>query len=358
MGKRKQFSYSVRSKILESEDPYNLGKQLGMPRSTICDLLRRDTAQLKCRGGARSKRIKIQPIHLEALERWIEEKPDLTLRNLSGKLLCDFNLDVTPQCIAEHLEGMCYSLKQCRSELDGVNNALNKFKRKEYAEKYMELIGNGYVPVFEDEANFNVHCKRNNGRAKIGSRAHVKVSNSRGANLHCIAAISPSSLIFFESRRGSLKSEDFRPYIWKIVDSILEKGIRKAVIIIDNAPSHCKAEEQLEAKLSSVSRQVFDDILLLRLAPYSHSLNPIENYWSSFKSKVKDIMREKREEINNDAIRQDGESLSSKRMRILEETSQNAATDSAKIETINACFNHLFTHLPKALREEDMPIGE
>jgi transposase len=155
-----------------------------------------------------------------------------------------------------------------------------------------------------------------------------------------------------------LKSEDFRLYVGKIVDSILEKGIRKAVIIIDNAPAHCKAEEQLEAKLTDINRQDFDDILLLRLAPYSHSLNPIENYWSSFKSRVKDIMRERREEINNDTLRQDGESLASKRMRILEETAQNAAMDSARAETFNACFNHLFTHLPKALREEDMPIGE
>ena len=329
-----------------------------MPKSTICDLLRRGTGQLKKRGGARPERTKIQQIHLEALERWLEEKADLTLRELSTKLLCNFDLNVTPQCVAVHLEGMCYSLKQCRSELDGINNPINKFKRKEYAEKYMEFIGNGYVPVFEDESNFNIHCKRSNGRAKIGSRAHIKLSNTRGANLHCIGAISPSSLIFFENRRGSLKSEDFRSYIGKIVDNIFEKGIRKAVIIIDNAPAHSKAEEQLEAKLSEVDRQIFDDIKLLRLAPYSHSLNPIENYWSAFKSKVKDTMRRRREEINNDTLRLDGESLSSKRLRILEETSQNAALITARIETLGACFNHLFTHLPKALREEDMPIGE
>ena len=114
----------------------------------------------------------------------------------------------------------------------------------------------------------------------------------------------------------------------------------------------------MEAKLSEVDRQIFDDIKLLRLAPYSHSLNPIENYWSVFKSKVKDTMRRRREETNNDTLRLDGESLSSKRLRILEETSQNAALNTARIETLGACFNHLFTHLPKALREEDMPIGE
>lgn len=51
----------------------------------LCDLLRRGTAQLKSRGGASPRRIKITPIYQQAIERWIEEKPDLTLRILSGK---------------------------------------------------------------------------------------------------------------------------------------------------------------------------------------------------------------------------------------------------------------------------------
>lgn len=348
----------MRSKILEADNPYELGKQLGMPKSTICDLLRRGTAECKKRGGARSKSTKILPNHLEALERWIEEKADLTLRDLSTKLLCEFGVDVTPQCISNHLEGLCYSVKQCRVELNGVNSETNKMKRKVYAERYMELIGSGYVPIFEDETNFNIHCKRKNGRAKIGSRAHIKLSNTKGSNLHCIGAISPTCLIFFGTRRGSLKAEDFRIYVNGIVDNILQNGIRKAVIIIDNAPSHCKAEKQLQEKLSSIDNEAFDDIHLLRLAPYSHSLNPIENYWSSFKSKVKNIMRRRREEVTDDTQRLDGESLAAKRMRILEETAQSAAMESARNETLSACFNHLFTHLPTALREEDMSIGE
>ena len=69
-------------------------------------------------------------------------------------------------------------------------------------------------------------------------------------------------------------------------------------------------------------------------------------------------MRERREEINNDTVRHDGESLASKRLRILEAAAQRAATESSRTETFHGYFNHLFTHLPRSLREEDMPIGE
>lgn len=39
---------------------------------------------------------------------------------------------------------------------------VKQIKRKEYAKKHMELSGNDYVPVFEDDTNFNNHCKLSN----------------------------------------------------------------------------------------------------------------------------------------------------------------------------------------------------
>ena len=86
--------------------------------------------------------------------------------------------------------------------------------------------------------------------------------------------------------------------------------------------THSIAACTCEAKLACINRALFEEILLLRLAPYSHTSNPIENYWSALKAKVKDIMRERREEINNGTVRQDGESLASKRLRILEAAAQ------------------------------------
>ena len=68
-----------------------------------------------------------------------------------------------------------------------------------------------------------------------------------------------------ETRRGSLKSEDFELYLSRIVDQILSNHIRKAVIVIDNAPAHSKAESQLTNVLSqrNTSDSDFDEIRIL-----------------------------------------------------------------------------------------------
>lgn len=285
MVKNKQFPESVRHSI---KNLYSFGKQLGMAKSTICSLLQRGTATIRKRGGTRQQRVKINRNHLEAIERWMEETPDITLRNLSTNLLATFNLDVSPQCIAKHIEGMCYSLKKCRIETEGVNNAVNKEKRKCYAEKYMEMIGNGYIAIFEDETNFNIHCKRSDGRGKVGARVNLKMTNTRGPNLHCIGAVSSSSLVFFETRRGSLKSDDFQHYISGIVNNAIDKGLRKFVIIVDNAPAHCKVEDQLQSTLSTINATAYDDIQLLRLAPYSFNLNPIQKFLVGFQKQGKE----------------------------------------------------------------------
>lgn len=66
-------------------------------------------------------------------------------------------------------------------------------------------------------------------------------------------------------------------------------------------------------------------------------------------------MRERREQRNKET---GWRKLSSKRMRLLEEMSQNFARNGASIENLNAYFNYLFTQLPKALHEEDITIDE
>ena len=37
----------------------------------------------------------------------------------------------------------------------------------------------------------------------------------------------------------------------------------------------------------------FSEACLLKLSPYSHMMNPIENLWSSLKAKVKSLLRER-----------------------------------------------------------------
>ena len=165
----------------------------------------------------------------------------------------------------------------------------------------------------------------------------------------------------FETRRGSLKAENFYDYLSRIVDNCLERRLRKILIVIDNAPSHSRAENQLHQKLQTLDPTAFDAVELLRLAPYSPSLNPIENYWSKFKAQVKNEMRRRRSEvINNEIGRQPGESILSKRLRILEEIALQSAEISTAVSTeISQYFHHMhFFHLQRAANGNDMLLGK
>ena len=77
---------------------------------------------------------------------------------------------------------MGYTSKQARGEVVNMNNQDNKAKRKTYAETYMSKIGEGFIPIFLDETNFNLYCRRSNGRTKTGTRAIIKVPSTKGKN--------------------------------------------------------------------------------------------------------------------------------------------------------------------------------
>ena len=166
MGRYKKISAEIKEKILESENPYILGATLGMARSTVYNLLKRGDATIMPRGGKRDSRLKIREHHLKAIVEWLEKSPDLTLRNISSELKVQFDVDVTPQCVAQHLDGLCYSIKQIRSEPVNMNSDEVKAKRKAFASEYMTKMDNGFTSIFEEETNFNVFCKHNNSLEK------------------------------------------------------------------------------------------------------------------------------------------------------------------------------------------------
>ena len=122
------------------------------------------------------------------------------------------------------------------------------------------------------------------GRALKGERAIASLPATRGANVHCVASISPTSLISFSTHMGSLKADDFQQCLTKIGEGLERTGLNKVVLCIDNAPWHVHAETQWEEVVRHFSRGgQIRDWILLRLAPYSYSCSPIERFWSAFK---------------------------------------------------------------------------
>lgn len=281
----------------------------------------------------------------EALSRWLEEDCTLTLNNIRNRISHDFQVNVALNTIKNWLDGKLFSLKSIRPHIGSMNSSENKRKRKEYVEKVLQCRSNNRTLIWIDETNFNLYCRRKEGRSKIGQRASIINPTCKGSNLQCIGAISSSKIIAFEHRRGSFKAVDFKLWFRQLINTCINEGILRPTFIIDNAPAHSNLESIITTE---------DDVELLRLAPYSYLLNPIELLWSTFKSTVKHEIRNKMDEIlaysrnNRDSL-----TISEFRIRILENIA-SASIQHTTQQQLLGYANHVERYYAAALREEDI----
>ena len=172
------------------------------------------------------------------------------------------------------LDGELFSLKCVRPCIQNVNRSENKLKRVQYLEAIFQARASGRTLIWVDETNYNLYCRRKQGRSKIGSLSSALLPSSKGANLHCIGAMTDSRMVLFTTRRGAFKAADFNSWVENLID---------APTLIDNAPAHARMEEIIAEHLN---------VQRICLAPYSYLLNAIELVWSSFKSHIKRGLRE------------------------------------------------------------------
>ena len=224
-----------------------------------------------------------------------------------------------------------------------MNKLENKEKRIAYMQKFYSARSSNRTIIWVDETNFNMYCKRAQGRSRIGCRASIVVPACKGANLHCIGAMSSTELVHFSTKRGALKSCDFNEWIQQLIAKCEEKHIRNPTFVIDNAPAHSKVETVLESH---------ENVEILRLAPYSYLLNPIELLWSSFKSNVKREMRQEMPGLLT-VQRTANASLSEQRIQALEAIAARCIS-CATSEKLMSYANRVGTYYHAASRGDDL----
>lgn len=239
---------------------------LGINYKTAYNWVQSGCSETKKRGSARPRAL--TDGHVETLLSWIEHDCDITLKQMQQRLQRELNVTVSTSTIGNYLENQVYTLKKIHAEPINMNSNENKMKRKEYVEKLSKLIQDGKQVVWVDETNFNLFCRRTQGRAKRGKRAVQVQPTSQGPNVHLIGAISAGGVVIMERRRGSYNHELANLFIAKLIDQWEVTGNRVAdlVIVLDNAPCHARVEQAVQET----------DAMILRLAPYSPMCNPIE----------------------------------------------------------------------------------
>lgn len=314
---------------------------LGINKRTAYHWLQKEQELPKPKGGSTSKKT---PEIIEVLKQRIEENVSTTLAELSDLIWTRFELRVSKNTIKNWLDAELFSVKKVRPVMQNMNSEINKTKRREYLETLLDARSTGRTLIWTDETNFNLYCKRSEGRSRIGQRASVLLPSSKGANLHCIGAMTCSKVVLFTVRRGSYNAEDCKQWFQQLIEECHLQGLQNPTFIVDNAPAHSRLEDLLDEN---------PHVQILRLAPYSYLLNPIELLWSSFKSHVKRQLRHRMLALMNVERHPIHGSMTEQRMQALEEIANSAITQATPANLLSY-VNRVERYYAMAVREEDL----
>ncbi|RAW34134.1 hypothetical protein PC110_g9566 [Phytophthora cactorum] len=150
--------------------------------------------------------------------------------------------------------------------------------------------------------------------------------------------------LYTTKNRGSICMDVNADFVNEIYDKVKASPTfqehfqgKKVVVVLDNAPAHNQTEEN-------------DDLVLLRLAPYSPMCNPTEGCFSVFKAKIKVHLALSREELV--AARPRG-TIAAARMEILEHAAMRCI-GCMDLRLVNKMALHCQHAVAAAERMEDM----
>ena len=206
------------------------------------------------------------------------------------------------------------------------------------------------------------------------------------------SGISQYGLEYWERRRGAFKKEDCHEWLRSLLRAVPHPA-HNVVVVCDNAPCHSQLEEvcasihQTHCSLNhktvrkhikltqvlyllayehcnhyiSTHQVVLEDEFLgagiLRLAPYSAPLNPIEEVWSVVKSHMKREMSESRGAMLNSRPCA-GTTLVEHRLQYLERVIDNNIPINITPGLCIKVCNHVQKHFAPCLQRQDLFMGD
>lgn len=265
----------VRQAFEEEEDWLNIATLLGVKRPTVYRWVDAWEGGLDVPRRNRTRKRALNEAQIDELVSWVENDSTVTLSALQMRISAEFAKEVSLTTVARYLDGRLLTLKKLHPFSETMNSSENKRLRRKYVLDVMQYEAEGKTIIWLDETNFNLFCCRTRGRSLRGKRARVVMANSRGKNLHIIGAVSHVGLVGFTTRTGSYTSECCNQWVRDLLISLHARGITEPVVVCDNAPCHSRLE-------SVFAEHPFENALLLRLAPYSPVLNPMESMFMTF----------------------------------------------------------------------------
>lgn len=182
---------------------------------------------------------------VELLLQEIENDSTLTLEQLARKGQALFGIRLSKSTVHNYLRGRIVTLKKIHYQPVSMNTEEKKQMRQQYVQAVSDWMAQGKTIIWMDETNINLFCRRSQGRARAGARAVCKLPNSKGPNVHVIAAVSAYELVYWTRRRGAFSAEKANAWILEMLHLPQGLSADDVVIVCDNAPCHSKLEQCL-----------------------------------------------------------------------------------------------------------------
>lgn len=259
-------------------------KTFGVAVSTTNGILRRyearGTVQTLPKGGARN--IKINMSAQNIIGAWIDEKPDITLREIRARLSTEYSIAVTVGAISTAISKHGFTVKILRTIPIARNCPENIQARFEYAQLFLnDAPADRRSILWIDECGFNLHIRRKCGRSRRGERASIVVANGRGRNISACAAMSEEGFIHERLRPGAYNAEEFCIFLRELFVILGQMGKSECWLILDNVRFH---HSQIVA---SCAAQFGHHLVFL--PAYSPMLNPIESLFGKWKTLIRSM---------------------------------------------------------------------
>lgn len=244
--------------------------------------------------------------HEQFLKELIDGKPSLVLEEMMDNLTNKFeDLSISKTALYNFVTERCrISLKKAHFHSVERNSPEKIQERHDWVLKWNETdLDFTSNCIFIDEAAFHINMKRSVAWSKKGTRAVVVVPKTRAKTTTILGAISPYGVVNIKVRRprvlipskkrktagsvqaaGNAKGGTVTGHYFNFIASTLDildkhEQFKGNYIVMDNAPIHKNADIR-----KYIEQRGYGCVYL---PAYSPELNPIEQFWSVCKSKIK-----------------------------------------------------------------------
>jgi len=249
----------------------------------------------------------LQDEHKAHLIEFIDENPSAAVDQMVDSLTRSFEgLEIKKSAVHKFVVTECnISFKMVRKEAVERNSESNVMKRLEWIKTWekttMDFMTNC---VFIDEAGFHVNMKRSQGWAAKGETPVVITPSTRAVSTSIIGAICGEGVVNLSLRKpkAPVRSKKRKTvtgaaenpihtykgtvtghYLQFLSDTMIEldkfEQWKGCYLVMDNASNH---------KNIAIANMITErGYRYIYLPPYSPELNPIEQFWSVLKSKLK-----------------------------------------------------------------------